>query len=148
MQLHQVTPGKTRLGWIGTGVMGRSMCGHLIDRGLSMTVSSRTKSKADALLANVEAEQRRVVTEESPFTRKFRKELMAGLSSLVLLAVLAREQPRPTVAIGGTLLGIYWIGFAFGHVELLRELPHGNGVRALTVARIVCSVNGARCGRS
>src|ERR1700680_2172067 len=32
----------------------------------------------------------RVVTEESPHTRKFRKELMAGLSSLVLLAVLAR----------------------------------------------------------
>jgi PadR family transcriptional regulator PadR len=30
------------------------------------------------------------VTEESLYTRKFRKELMAGLSSLVLLAVLAR----------------------------------------------------------
>ena len=30
------------------------------------------------------------MTEESAFTRKFRKELMAGLSSLVLLAVLAR----------------------------------------------------------
>jgi len=46
-----VAPGKTRLGWIGTGVMGRSMCGHLIDRGFSMTVTSRTKSKADSLLA-------------------------------------------------------------------------------------------------
>ncbi|HSM95046.1 MAG TPA: PadR family transcriptional regulator, partial [Rhizomicrobium sp.] len=33
---------------------------------------------------------RRVVTEETQYTRKFRKELMAGLSSLVLLAVLAR----------------------------------------------------------
>ena len=51
MQLPQVAPGKMRLGWIGTGVMGRSMCGHLIDRGFAMTVSSRTKSKADALLA-------------------------------------------------------------------------------------------------
>jgi PadR family transcriptional regulator PadR len=30
------------------------------------------------------------VEDESPHTRKFRKELMAGLSSLVLLAVLAR----------------------------------------------------------
>ena len=30
------------------------------------------------------------MTEESAYTRKFRKELMAGLSSLVLLAVLAR----------------------------------------------------------
>jgi len=51
MPLPPVAPGKTRLGWIGTGVMGRSMCGHLIDRGFSMTVSSRTKSKADTLLA-------------------------------------------------------------------------------------------------
>ena len=30
------------------------------------------------------------MSEESTYTRKFRKELMAGLSSLVLLAVLAR----------------------------------------------------------
>ncbi|HUJ48316.1 MAG TPA: PadR family transcriptional regulator [Rhizomicrobium sp.] len=30
------------------------------------------------------------MTEETTYTRKFRKELMAGLSSLVLLAVLAR----------------------------------------------------------
>jgi PadR family transcriptional regulator PadR len=32
------------------------------------------------------------VTEETTYTRKFRKELMAGLSSLVLLAVLARAE--------------------------------------------------------
>jgi len=51
MQLPQVAPGKTRLGWIGTGVMGRSMCGHLMDCGFTMTVSSRTKTKADGLLA-------------------------------------------------------------------------------------------------
>ena len=44
-------PGKTRLGWIGTGVMGRSMCGHLIDRGFATTVYSRTKAKAEPLLA-------------------------------------------------------------------------------------------------
>jgi phosphatidate cytidylyltransferase len=55
-------------------------------------------------------------------------EVAVAAVPVVLLAVLAREQPRPTVAIGGTLLGIYWIGFAFGHVELLRELPHGKGV--------------------
>ena len=30
------------------------------------------------------------MTDDTPYTRKFRKELMAGLSSLVLLAVLAR----------------------------------------------------------
>lgn len=51
MSLAPATAGKTRLGWIGTGVMGRSMCGHLIDRGFTMTVYSRTKEKADALLS-------------------------------------------------------------------------------------------------
>src|ERR1700749_2142225 len=40
---------------------------------------------------------------------------------ITLVLVLVREQPRPTVAIGGTLLGIYWIALAFGHVELLRN---------------------------
>jgi phosphatidate cytidylyltransferase len=47
---------------------------------------------------------------------------------VAILAVMARDQPRPTVSVGGTLLGIYWVGFAFGHVELLRELRHGNSV--------------------
>ncbi|HEY2881772.1 MAG TPA: NAD(P)-binding domain-containing protein, partial [Pirellulales bacterium] len=51
MAIEIAHPGKTRLGWIGTGVMGRSMCGHLIDRGFSVTVSSRTKAKAETLLA-------------------------------------------------------------------------------------------------
>ena len=46
-----IAPGKTRIGWIGTGVMGSSMCGHLIDAGYSATVYNRTKAKADGLLA-------------------------------------------------------------------------------------------------
>lgn len=45
-----ITPQKTRIGWIGTGVMGASMCGHLIDAGYSATVFSRTRSKAEPLL--------------------------------------------------------------------------------------------------
>ena len=47
---------------------------------------------------------------------------------LTLLAVMLSDRRRPSVAIAGTLLGIYWVGFAFGHAELLRQLPHGNGV--------------------
>jgi 3-hydroxyisobutyrate dehydrogenase len=46
-----IDPGKTRLGWIGTGVMGASMCGHLLARGFSATVHNRTRSKAERLLA-------------------------------------------------------------------------------------------------
>jgi 3-hydroxyisobutyrate dehydrogenase len=40
-----------RLGWIGTGVMGQSMCGHLLRRGFAVTVFNRTRAKAEPLLA-------------------------------------------------------------------------------------------------
>jgi 3-hydroxyisobutyrate dehydrogenase len=50
MTIEQAAPGKTRIGWIGTGVMGASMCGHLMAAGFSATVFNRTKEKAKALL--------------------------------------------------------------------------------------------------
>ena len=40
----------TRIGWIGTGVMGLSMCGHLQAKGYPTTIYSRTKSRAQALV--------------------------------------------------------------------------------------------------
>lgn len=46
-----IEPGTTKIGWIGTGVMGSSMCGHLIDAGFSATVYTRSKEKAEALIA-------------------------------------------------------------------------------------------------
>ncbi|MCS7304490.1 MAG: NAD(P)-dependent oxidoreductase [Thermoguttaceae bacterium] len=45
-----VEPGKTRLGWIGTGVMGRWMAGHLLQAGYHLTIYNRTRSKAEPLL--------------------------------------------------------------------------------------------------
>jgi phosphatidate cytidylyltransferase len=53
---------------------------------------------------------------------------MVAAVPVLLVVVLMRDQPRPTVAIGGTLFGIYWIGLAFAHVELLEQLRHGNRV--------------------
>ncbi|MEM8679828.1 MAG: NAD(P)-dependent oxidoreductase [Planctomycetota bacterium] len=41
---------QTPLGWIGTGVMGHSMCGHLLKAGFSVTVFNRTRKKAERLL--------------------------------------------------------------------------------------------------
>lgn len=38
------------IGWIGTGVMGVSMAGHLLDAGHRLTVYTRTRSKAQPLL--------------------------------------------------------------------------------------------------
>ena len=37
--------------WIGTGVMGKAMCGHLMDKGYSLRVYNRTKAKTDDLVA-------------------------------------------------------------------------------------------------
>ena len=51
MAVQKATPGKTKLGWIGTGVMGSSMCAHLIDKGFEMTVFNRSKARTDALVA-------------------------------------------------------------------------------------------------
>lgn len=40
-----------KIGWIGTGVMGSSMCMHLLKAGNEAFVYNRTKTKADALVA-------------------------------------------------------------------------------------------------
>ena len=49
--MAQAKAGETRIGWIGTGVMGSSMCGHLMNAGFAATVYSRTRQKAEALVA-------------------------------------------------------------------------------------------------
>ncbi|MBI4521421.1 MAG: NAD(P)-dependent oxidoreductase [Gemmatimonadetes bacterium] len=44
------TDAKPRVGWVGTGVMGAPMCGHLLARGYRVAVHTRNKAKAQALL--------------------------------------------------------------------------------------------------
>lgn len=57
----------TRIGWIGTGVMGLSMCGHLLEAGHPAVVFNRTRAKAEPLLARGArwAETPRAVAEAS-----------------------------------------------------------------------------------
>ncbi len=43
-------PARIGIGWIGTGVMGASMCGHLLARGYRVTVHSRTQARAKPLI--------------------------------------------------------------------------------------------------
>ncbi|GAG84873.1 unnamed protein product, partial [marine sediment metagenome] len=38
------------IGWIGTGVMGKSMCAHVLNAGYSVSVYNRTKEKANDLV--------------------------------------------------------------------------------------------------
>jgi 3-hydroxyisobutyrate dehydrogenase len=49
---HDMAPtkavsGKTRIGWIGTGVMGRWMCSHAMTKGFAATIYNRSKDKPD-----------------------------------------------------------------------------------------------------
>ena len=50
-ETQAMNPENTRIGWIGTGVMGRSMCGHLIDAGYKATIFNRSPEKANDLVA-------------------------------------------------------------------------------------------------
>ena len=43
-------PGSTKVGWIGTGVMGTSMCGHLMAAGYESTVYNRTAARMAGLV--------------------------------------------------------------------------------------------------
>ena len=50
MSVPAADPQTTRVGWIGTGVMGLSMCGHVLDAGYRVTVHNRTRARAEPLL--------------------------------------------------------------------------------------------------
>lgn len=52
MAAPTIAPGKTKIGWVGTGVMGSSMAGHLLAKGFEVSVYTRTKEKAKALVDN------------------------------------------------------------------------------------------------
>ena len=67
MAVAKAEPGKTRIGWIGTGVMGRWMCQHAISKGYKATVYNRTRDKAQPLieLGASFAESPKIVAERS-----------------------------------------------------------------------------------
>lgn len=48
--MKKLSPKKTTIGWIGTGVMGSSMCSHLIKKGYKTVVYNRTRRKAKSLI--------------------------------------------------------------------------------------------------
>jgi 3-hydroxyisobutyrate dehydrogenase len=48
--MNKAEPGKTTIGWIGTGVMGRWMCQHAMDKGYQAVVFNRSPDKAQPLL--------------------------------------------------------------------------------------------------
>ena len=67
MPFTKAEPGKTRVGWIGTGVMGRWMCQHVMSKGYTATVYNRSREKTKPLTDTgaVYAESPRAVAERS-----------------------------------------------------------------------------------
>jgi phosphatidate cytidylyltransferase len=55
-------------------------------------------------------------------------EIAVGTLPVLFVVVVMRGYGGATVSIAGTVLGIYWLGIAFAHAVLLRQLVHGNGV--------------------
>ena len=50
-EVEPASPGKTVVGWIGTGIMGSSMAGHVLQAGYELRVHNRTQAKAETLVA-------------------------------------------------------------------------------------------------
>ncbi len=48
--MDQISPEQSSIGWIGTGIMGAPMCGHLLRAGYRVFVFNRTEEKAGELL--------------------------------------------------------------------------------------------------
>ena len=67
MTIPAVRPGTTRVGWVGTGVMGRWMCQHVMSKGYPATVYNRTREKLKPLeeLGAVAADNPKAVAEKS-----------------------------------------------------------------------------------
>ena len=60
-----------------------------------------------------------------------RDTIAVALLALPILLVVVAMRPSikdATVSIAGTMLGVFWLGIAFSHAVLLRQLPHGSGV--------------------
>lgn len=56
-------------------------------------------------------------------------EVAVGVLPVLFAVLLLRGQrERLTLSVASTLLGIWWIGFAVAHAELLRRLPHGGAI--------------------
>jgi 3-hydroxyisobutyrate dehydrogenase len=122
--IQELNPETTRLGWIGTGVMGRSMCGHLRKAGYSIVVYNRTQSKADDLISQGAtwansprevASQADVVFTMVGYPSDVRETILGsdgvlkGLKAGSILIDMTSSQPSLAVEIANeaTKLGIY-----------------------------------------
>jgi 3-hydroxyisobutyrate dehydrogenase len=89
----EIAPGKTRIGWIGTGVMGTSMCGHLLAAGYQATVYNRSGAKLRPLL------DKGAVAAGSP------REVAAASDVVFTIVGFPKDVREVTLGADGTLAG-------------------------------------------
>ncbi|HZO76912.1 MAG TPA: phosphatidate cytidylyltransferase [Solirubrobacteraceae bacterium] len=53
---------------------------------------------------------------------------VAVIPALFVVLLARGQRERVTLSVASTLLGVWWIGFAVAHAELLRRLPHGAAI--------------------
>ena len=136
MSVLEIAPGKTKVGWIGAGVMGSSMCGHVLAAGFPVTIYNRTRSKIEPLLARgaAEAGSPREVGEASDvvFT-------IVGLPADVREVVLG-----PAGALGGLRAGGVLVDMTTSEPALAREIAEV--ARARGVHAVDAPVSGGDVG--
>lgn len=136
MAAPRIAPGETKIGWIGTGVMGSSMCGHLIAKGFSATVFSRTRNKAEGLLAKGAqwASTPRAVAEQSDVIFS-----IVGFPSDVRSVMLG-----PDGALAGSKPGNVLVDMTTSEPSLAVEIAHA--AKAKNVHSVDAPVSGGDIG--
>lgn len=125
-----------RIGWIGTGIMGASMCGHLMTAGHTATVFTRSRARAEPLLARgaVWADTPRAVAAASDVTFT-----MVGYPADVREVVLG-----PDGVLAGAARGTVLVDMSTSEPALAREID--DAARARGVATLDAPVSGGDVG--
>jgi len=99
--METVHPETTRIGWIGTGVMGRSMCSHILNAGFKTAIYNRSARKMDDLLHSgaIGCSSPRDVALQSDVVFS-----MVGYPSDVEEVLLGPEGVLPHIAEGGVIV--------------------------------------------
>ncbi len=136
MQFSTATPGQTRIGWIGTGVMGRWMCEHAMKKGYAATVYNRSRDKAQPLvdLGAKFAETPKAVAENSDVVFA-----IVGFPADVREVFLGKEG-----ALGGSKAGAVLVDMTTSEPGLAKEIY--DAAKAKDVASLDAPVSGGDVG--
>jgi 3-hydroxyisobutyrate dehydrogenase len=136
MTLKKAEPGVTRIGWVGTGVMGRWMCQHAMKAGYKATVYNRTKEKAQPLIDQGAsfAETPKAVAEQSDVVFA-----IVGFPKDVREVFLGKEG-----ALAGSKSGNVLVDMTTSEPSLAREIH--DAAKAKGVASVDAPVSGGDVG--